>query len=394
MQALSYFGLVSVMLSVSAATPDTVVTWGDNRPRQTDVPAGLSNVVAIAAGTDHSVAIRRDGTVVAWGLNHFGQTAVPPGLGGVTAIAACLHTVALKDNGTVVAWGYNGDGQTTGTASTQHDVPAVANPVTLLGQVVTEIKAIAVGGQHTVAVKSNGTVVAWGRNSEQQITIPLGLTNVTSVAGGGNHTLALKDDGTVVAWGYNGQGQVTVPVGLTNVVGIAAGQYHSLALKNDGTVVAWGFNENGQTVVPTGLTGVTAIAASVIGRHNLALKQDGTVVAWGAGTTNSGSGADFGQSIIPPGLKDVTAIAAGGRHNLAISPVTLFGFGGLRFYAGTLLDGPVGHQFRVDYADVVNTGNTNWLVLTNLTLPYSPFLVIDPNSPNRTNRFYRAVPVP
>ena len=69
-------------------------------------------------------------------------------------------------------------------------------------------------------------------------------------------------------------------------------------------------------------------------------------------------------------------------------------FGDLKFYAGTVLAGPVGSQYRVDYADVVNIGTTNWLVLTNITLPSSPYLVIDPNSPGQTKRFYRAVPLP
>lgn len=69
-------------------------------------------------------------------------------------------------------------------------------------------------------------------------------------------------------------------------------------------------------------------------------------------------------------------------------------FGDLKFYGGATLAGPVGQQFQVDYADVVNVGTTNWLVLTNRTLPFSPFLVIDPDSPGRTKRFYRALPLP
>jgi|GEM_PF-5113582 len=68
-------------------------------------------------------------------------------------------------------------------------------------------------------------------------------------------------------------------------------------------------------------------------------------------------------------------------------------FGDLKLYAATTLAGPVGQQFRVDYADVLG-GTTNWFILTNVTLPYSPYLVIDPASPGKTNRFYRAVPLP
>ena len=69
------------------------------------------------------------------------------------------------------------------------------------------------------------------------------------MAAGGN-SLALKSDGTVVAWGLNNKGQTKVPEDLKSVVAIAAGSDHSLALKSDGTVVAWGDNSNGQTNVP------------------------------------------------------------------------------------------------------------------------------------------------
>ena len=72
----------------------------------------------------------------------------------------------------------------------------------------------------------------------------------------------------------------------------------------------------------------------------------------------------------------------------------VFFLGGVQFYAGTIVSGPVGQVLRVDYADVVAPGTTNWLVLTNVTLPSSPYLVIDPGSAGKTKRFYRAVPVP
>ena len=84
------------------------------------------------------------------------------------------------------------------------------------------------------------------------------------------HSLALKNDGTVVAWGSNNYGQTNVPAGLTGVIAVAAGHRHSLALKSNGTVVVWGDNSQGQTNVPAGLAGVTAIAAS--GDHSLVLK--------------------------------------------------------------------------------------------------------------------------
>jgi alpha-tubulin suppressor-like RCC1 family protein len=122
----------------------------------------------------------------------------------------------------------------------------------------------------------SGSVVGWG----YQVTPPTDAgARLVAISGGGNHTLALRADGTVSAWGENYLGQCAVPSGLSNVLAVAAGGDHSLALRQDGTVAAWGENSGGQTDVPTNLAGVVAIAAG--GSHSLALKSDGTVVAWG-----------------------------------------------------------------------------------------------------------------
>src|SRR6185503_3877602 len=107
------------------------------------------------------------------------------------------------------------------------------------------------------------------------------LGNVVAVAAGGGHSLALKMDGTVVAWGWNSDGQVNVTAGLSDVVAIAGGYRHSVALKQDGTVVAWGANQNGQSNVPAGLTNVVAIEAGggIDGRGDItmAVKTDGSL---------------------------------------------------------------------------------------------------------------------
>ena len=244
--------------------------------------------------------LTQGGIVVAWGAGRTGQsdiplrndqTIVPADLKGVTAIAAGgEHTVVVKSDGTVLGWGYNDFGQTT--------IPAGLNGVS----------AIAAGSYHTVALKSDGTPSAWGNNSHGQTTIPTGLTEVTTIAAGFGHTVALKRNGTVVAWGDNSEGQTKVPSRLSEVTAIATGWYHTVALKRDSTVVAWGDNFEGQSEVPVGLSGVTAIAA---GRyHTVALKRDGTVVTWGR------NGAS--ELIVPTGLSGVTAIAAGWYHTVAL----------------------------------------------------------------------------
>ncbi|PYI50989.1 immunoglobulin-like domain-containing protein [Paenibacillus flagellatus] len=292
--------------SLALKADGTLVAWGDHSAGQTTVPNGLAKPVkggAVAAGAIHSLALKSDGTVEAWGGSpgdvwgdddpELGQLTVPDELtepGTAMDIAAgSYHSLALKANGTVVAWGDNRYGQT--------DVPGLSG-----------VKAVSAGTQHSLALTANGTVVAWGDDYYGQTTVPPGLSGVVAIAAGGFHSLALKADGTVVAWGNNSSGQRIVPSGLSGVVAIAAGGLHSLALKADGTVVAWGGDFHGQSYVPAGLTGVVAIAAG--GLHSLALKADGTVVAWGD---------DFyGQSDVPAGLSGVAAIAAGGTLSLAL----------------------------------------------------------------------------
>ena len=246
------------------------------------------------------------GTVVAWGANNFyGETTVPVAAqSGVTAIASGGgHTVALKNDGSVVAWGWNANGQTT--------VPVAAQ---------SGVAAIAAGGYHTVALKTNDTVVAWGANGNDygQTTVPAGLSGVTAIAAGGGHTVALKNDGSVVAWGNNSYGQTTVPVAAQGgVTAIAAGGAHTVALKNDGSVVAWGYNSEGQTTVPVAAqSGVTAIAAGQ--SHTVALKTDGSVVAWGWNAN--------GQTTVPARLSGVAAIAAGESHTVALVSQTALQF--------------------------------------------------------------------
>jgi subtilisin-like proprotein convertase family protein len=273
-----------------------VVAWGANYQGQINVPAGLSNVVAIAGAYDHSLALKNDGRPVAWGDNTFGQATVPSNLTNVLAVAGGQYfSMALKNSGTVTSWGANILGQT--------NVPAGLSNVVL----------IAGGTYSSLALLTNGTVVAWGATFFNLTNVPSVASNTVSIAGGGFHSLAIKNNGTVIAWGDNSAGQTAVPANLTNVVAVAAGSYHSLALKYDGTVVAWGDNGAGQTNVPVGLNNVVAIAAG--GFNSMALKSDGSIVTWGDNSS--------GQSTVPTGLTNAVAIASGYFHSLALTPQSL-----------------------------------------------------------------------
>jgi hypothetical protein len=99
------------------------------------------------------------------------------------------------------------------------------------------------------------------------------------------------------------------------------------------------------------------------------------------------SGANVGA------YRVVVSSAAGGTVTGQDTILSSLFFGNLNFYAGITLAGTVGQQFRVDYADALTPGTTNWQVLETITLPFSPYLVIDPNSPGHAQRFYRAVPM-
>lgn len=199
------------------------------------------------------------GQAWAWGFNYYGQLGdgtttdsnTPVEVQGLTdavsVAAGGFHNLALKQDGRVVSWGYNGLGQLGNGTTADSNTPVEV-------QGLTDAVAVAVGGAHSLALKQDGTVVAWGYNESGQLGdgthrivryLPVeveGLTDAVAIAAGESHSLAVKSDGTVVAWGWNfdghlGDGTTTnrsTPVevqGLTDAVAIAGGFWHSLAIE-------------------------------------------------------------------------------------------------------------------------------------------------------------------
>jgi alpha-tubulin suppressor-like RCC1 family protein len=250
------------------------------------------------------------GTPYAWGNNYSfqlgnGDEASPnspspvqvSGLSGVVAISAGNHTLALKLDGTVWAWGPNAYGQLgKGDGSTNNS----AIPLQVIG--LSDVVAIAAGGSHNLVLKSDGTVWSWGWNFTGQ----LGLGSGSGIMG------------------YNNEG-IDTPTNvnvLNNVVAVAALDQQSVALKSDGSVWGWGgyYYNNPTPTQVNGLSGVEAIASGNC--HTLALK-GGMVWAWGLnnyGQLGIGTYDSSENPVQVNGLSGVVAIAGGANHSLALMP--------------------------------------------------------------------------
>lgn len=364
--------------TVIASTADAVVTnfarltvvpvaaWGSSSYGETNVPPDLTNVVAMAAGQIHSLALKNDGTVVAWRYDSI-RTNVPSDLTNAVAVSAgSWGSLALRSDGTIAAWGYNNRGQT--------NIPPE----------LTNVVAVAAGGYHNLALKPDGTVVAWGQNDSGQTNVPPGLMNVVAVEAGDYTSLALTANGGVVAWGQNGNGQTNVPGDLSNVVAIAAGSIHCIALKSDGNVTVWGAtNSYGLGTIPMEATNIVAIGAGY--GHCLALRDDGLVIAWGYSST--------GETAIPTGLHHVTTIASGSFYNLAL-------VGGTPFDSPVLVANPTwitngfnisvptrsGRVYRLEYK--ANLSDGSWIALP-LVAGTGGTLTLTDSAAAGTQRFYR-----
>ncbi|WP_214107774.1 RCC1-like domain-containing protein [Acrocarpospora catenulata] len=332
------------------------------QPTFVEVGALPQRFTRAAAGQTHSLAVAADRTVWSWGRNGSGQLGdgtttsrlspgPVPGLSDVVDVeAGAGYSLALRADGSVWAWGANDRGQLG-----QHDVVDRPAPVKVLG--LTNVVDIEAGVAHNLAVKSDGTLWVWGDDTFGQLGygsygdyLPYPrqvaeLKGVIGAAAGEGHSLALRSDGVIWAWGNNSSGQlgdhtvtrrvrpVLVP-GSSGFTQVAAGSAHSLALRWDGSVWSWGGNWAGQ--LGTGdfadrpyldrahVGGATRIDA---GAHfSLARQQPGTAWAWGAnglGQLGDGTQTDRAIPVRVTGLDGVQAATAcaASSHALAIREV-------------------------------------------------------------------------
>ena len=284
--------------------------------------AGGTNWKLVAGGVYHTAAIKTDGTLWTWGRNSLGQLGtnnitnqsspvqtIAGGTNWKTVACGGYHTAAIKTDGTLWTWGNNFFAQL-GT----NNITDQSSPVqTVAGG--TNWKLVAGGRYHTAAIKTDGTLWTWGVNFSGQLgnnnattrsspvqTVASG-TNWKSVVCGADHTAAIKTDGTLWLWGRNSYGQlgtnnitdqsspVQTVAGGTNWKLVAGGRYHTVAIKTDGTLWLWGrniFGQLGTNNITDQSSPVQAVAGGTNwktvacgGYHTAAIKTDGTLWLWG-----------------------------------------------------------------------------------------------------------------
>lgn len=268
-----------------------------------------------------------------------------------TIAAGGWHSAVVCEDGTVKAFGENASGQLGNGSTSDSNLP-----VTSIG--LSGIISVSAGGDqleaHTMALKNNGTIWAWGSNiygalgtgNTNSSTVPqqvLILDNIIAISAGGWHSSALKSDGTVWTWGWNIDGQLGdgtynnrvvagKVLGLDSVKQIAAGTYHMLALKKDGTVWAWGDNQYGQIgdatntdrTTPVKVNGLSNIVKIAAGRFfSLAVKDDGTIWTWGENIYGQLGNGTTTNSNVPVQVNNITAaipaiVATGAFHCLVV----------------------------------------------------------------------------
>lgn len=353
----------------------------------------LKDVIKVSAGVTRTLALKSDGTVWIWGSDYYlsckGWDLVPfatkvEGIENIVDIAAGPVSLTVKADGTVWWWGgLSIEGQVVIESCIPVKVPnldnvkavepsnslflpyfALKNDGTLwefslwgyTKKIMDGVKQVSTGGGHTLVLKEDGTVWAWGNNhygqlgngtnkySDKPVQV-LNLNDIIAVSAGYDHSLALKMDGTVFSWGANYSGQlgngtdinsnVPVPVlNLKDIVSISASScyWHNLALDKDGFVWAWGENEYGQigngydkyVKVPERLELNNILSLSCYSRHTLASDKNGEVWAWGNaeyGQLGIGEWKDTDNIPFPvkvAGLENIISVEAGGTHSLAL----------------------------------------------------------------------------
>jgi alpha-tubulin suppressor-like RCC1 family protein len=151
---------------------------------------------------------------------------------------------------------------------------------------MSDVIKISAGGDYSIALKSDGTVVSWGDTKNGLLKPPANLANIVEISASEDHVLALLNDNTVVAWGDNRFRQSTIPaIVQKKAVAVSAGLHYSLVLLDNGKVEAWGYNLYNRYKIPANTVDVIAIYASYT--NSVLSLRNGKIIVIGANTTNA-----------------------------------------------------------------------------------------------------------
>ena len=336
----------------------------------------------ISAGGQHSMALDNDGNVWTWGWNEHGRLGhgdttirlVPTKItheafanANMIAISAgTFHSMALDDQGNVWTWGDGGHGRLGHGNSSSANVPTKITHTVFANA---NIIAISAGGWHSMALDDQGNVWTWGsgldgrlgHNNTTHINVPtmimhtaFAAANIISISAGSEYSMALDSNGNVWTWGRNWEIQLghgdtdnrLVPTKITHtafsaatVIAISAGRDHGMALDSEGNVWTWGIGANGRLghgdtedrLVPTKITHTEFTNTNIIaiyagGGHNMALDDQGNVWTWGAGGSGRLGHGNTENHLVPTAINhtafsnaNIIAIAASlDSHSIAL----------------------------------------------------------------------------
>jgi len=339
-----------------------------NIDRNSPVPitGGFTDWVQASAGPFHNVGIRANGTLWAWGYASNGRlgnnilnvnrSSPVSVLGGFTdwiqASAGNIHSLGLRANGTLYSWGNNGNG-ILGDGTTA----ARSSPALVAGGFTDWIQASA-GDDHSLGVRANGTLWSWGRNDAGKLghdtgtavirsspaSVVGGFTDWVQASAGATHSLGVRANGTLYAWGNAANGRsgdntsntsksspALVVGGFTDWIQTSAGAAHSLGLRANGTIWSWGSSGTGRlgdsastdksspVSVVGGFTDWIQVYTDPIDAnpHNIGIRANGTMWTWGNNTygklgINIGVGANRSSPVsVVGGFTDWVSAAAG-----------------------------------------------------------------------------------
>jgi len=379
---------------------------------------------SVAAGASHTVAIKSDGTLWTWGANGYGQLGYVTGVDQTSpkkidlettwasVAAGDYHTMAIDTQKALWAWGANHSGQ---LGQNPDNYDSKTSPVRVDSSPEVKWLSVAAGGSHTVAIQKDNTLWAWGANDFGQLgtgtsapdAYTYELTQIVGtiwgfVSAGHSHTMAIKQDGSLWAWGANEYGQLGLgdqapvyvpaaaripppPLPGTTWVCVAAGSYNTVAIDDQGRLWAWGANEYGQLglgpaaptfsppiVTPTMISPDQWVSIATGRSHTVAIRSDNTLWTWGSNDQGQlGMGPAAAKHIVSPKQIVTTdpsndspwvRVAAGANHTVGIrSDGTLWAWGANRY--GQLGDDSMtdSHIPKQIVAKTDSSNNSPWI---------------------------------